>query len=887
MPVTASSRAPIIKQHSDDVSAGHWEFFASTGKLYWSDEVYKIHGLEVGGEIDIAAGIAAYHPEDQEKVSECIRLALEEKQNFQFDLRIVRPDGTWRNVRSIGFVKLDPDGEVGSVFGIFQDITKFVVSDTELERQKTLFEAVFRESIDAIILADINRIIVMANPAVTRIYGYEPNEIIGKSAKLFYPSDEEFKKQGKVRFHSESGRIGEPYEVYYKRKDGKIILSESVGTPFSDANGQVQGYIVVSRDITERKKVEEVINESERRFRHAFENAPTGIALITPDGVRIEVNKALASFLGYSPEELMGTEMKSTAADMDALDESMRLRQKVLDGEIEVYRNERRYRHKDGHIVWGEVTGSLYRNEKGEPQHFIAHTLDITERKRLEEQHSQLFTAIDALAESVVLFDAEDRFVFSNKTFRSHNIPVLDSLEFGKTYEEYLRAAINQGLMLSAIGREEEWLQERLERHRNPTGPIEVERQDGMWLLVHEQRLENGGLVLLSTTITEQKRAEEAETRAAARLRDILEIAPEAVFTISDDKKIQLFNHGAERIFGYTAEEVRGRHFDFLMPDRFRHNHVHYVSEFEDSGDTYRLMDSRGEIVGLRKDGSEFPATASVSSLEAGGDRMFTVMMQDVSARRKAENERRVALLEAEKANRAKSEFLASMSHELRTPLNAILGFADIIRHQYLGDIGQEKYLEYANDIHSSGDHLLSLINDILDLSAIEAGKRSLNIEGLNIADVIEETVSIVGELASHKQIKLVTDASNDLPTLHADKRAIRQILLNLISNALKFTPENGVVTVSAELSARKINMKVTDTGCGISSDDLLKLVNPFTRIEQNPHLATEGTGLGLSITKSLVELHEGKMEIESDIGNGTAVTISLPLLQHCYDEQS
>tara|TARA_Y100000031_G_scaffold56866_1_gene64556 strand:- start:47 stop:1387 length:1341 start_codon:yes stop_codon:yes gene_type:complete len=262
---------------------------------------------------------------------------------------------------------------------------------------------------------------------------------------------------------------------------------------------------------------------------------------------------------------------------------------------------------------------------------------------------------------------------------------------------------------------------------------------------------------------------------------------------------------------------------------------------------------------------------------ETGNPTRIRGTLQDISDVAEAQETLRLAVEDAEQANQAKSEFLAAMSHELRTPLNAILGFADIIGREYLGPIGNRNYLEYAEDIQSSGEHLLSLVNDLLDISTIEAGELALNKEELSIREVVLETFHTVAVQAANNDIQLVTQANWDLPPLYADRRALRQILMNLASNAIKFTPKGGKITMSVRASKGETIFQVADTGVGISVDRLPSLTEPFSRIEHEPDKATEGWGLGLAITKSLVDLHKGTMEIESEIGKGTTVTVSLP----------
>ena len=231
----------------------------------------------------------------------------------------------------------------------------------------------------------------------------------------------------------------------------------------------------------------------------------------------------------------------------------------------------------------------------------------------------------------------------------------------------------------------------------------------------------------------------------------------------------------------------------------------------------------------------------------------------------------------AEGANKAKSEFLANMSHELRTPLNAINGFSEIMVAEMFGALGDRRYKEYAGDILSSGQHLLALINDILDMSKIEAGKLTLNLEPVSVEEVVDDAVRLVRAKADEAGLTLRA-ALPDLPEVEADYRALKQIMLNLLSNAVKFTPKGGRVTVEAEQRGDGLRVTVSDTGIGISVEDLQRLARPFEQAESQLVKTQQGSGLGLALTKSLVELHQGRLDLESEPGVGTRVSFTLPL---------
>jgi len=255
---------------------------------------------------------------------------------------------------------------------------------------------------------------------------------------------------------------------------------------------------------------------------------------------------------------------------------------------------------------------------------------------------------------------------------------------------------------------------------------------------------------------------------------------------------------------------------------------------------------------------------------------LYTI--EDITERRNAEIALAEAIQAANAASAAKTEFLTSMSHELRTPLNAIIGFSDIMMGRTLGPIGDLKYLEYASDINNSGHHLLDLINGILDLSKIEAGKFELREANIDVLQLLKFCISMVGEQAKNNEVDIAPDIAPDLPPLFADELKCRQILVNILSNAVKFTPSGGKVKINIWFRREKACIfQITDTGIGIAAADIQKALTPFQQIDGELNRKYAGTGLGLPLAKSLVELHGGSLELHSEIGVGTTVTIRFP----------
>lgn len=284
----------------------------------------------------------------------------------------------------------------------------------------------------------------------------------------------------------------------------------------------------------------------------------------------------------------------------------------------------------------------------------------------------------------------------------------------------------------------------------------------------------------------------------------------------------------------------------------------------------FRYRHEDGRLLWIRETGE--PVFDPVGTLIG-----FRGTSQNVTVLKEAEQVAYNALASAEEANQAKSEFLATMSHEFRTPLNAILGFSEMMRAQYFGPLGAENYKEYADDIHDSGLHMLALINDILDIAAIEAGKRDFIKEVIDVAGLLQGCVRKLEQIAKDKGVELSLEVPSEVLTVYADKRSAIQVVLNLLSNAIKFTQQNGTVIVSAAAAGQKVMLTVKDTGIGIPPDRLPNITEPFSQRHVDPAIAQEGTGLGLSIVKGIVESHGGELLIKSEVGRGTTVTVTFP----------
>lgn len=371
----------------------------------------------------------------------------------------------------------------------------------------------------------------------------------------------------------------------------------------------------------------------------------------------------------------------------------------------------------------------------------------------------------------------------------------------------------------------------------------------------------------------------EREIRSAHnKYANILKAAHDAVISINEKHEIVIFNHGAEECFGYKASEVIGENIGMLIPEQFRAMHSKKITKFAEDKDNIKRKNDRSSIAGKKKSGETFLGEGSISKVEENGETFFTVILRDETERIGNEAKLKQATFDAEFANRSKSAFLANMSHELRTPLNAIIGFSSLLMDSDTIHLAEEKQREYSKDIHESGQHLLGLISDLLDLSKIESGKADLNEQQISPIDIIQCSISFIKVRADENNIKVVIDDVAEDIEIDVDARMLKQMLVNLLSNAVKFTPKGGEIKViTGQLESGDYSIKVRDSGIGIAEEHIDEVILPFWQVDSKHERANEGTGLGLPLVKSLIELHGGSMNVQSQFGAGTTVELIIP----------
>lgn len=377
----------------------------------------------------------------------------------------------------------------------------------------------------------------------------------------------------------------------------------------------------------------------------------------------------------------------------------------------------------------------------------------------------------------------------------------------------------------------------------------------------------------------ERARALELDVKhREARLRElssILDTATDGVVVTDDSGRILSLNRSAEALFGYDQRELAGDRFAVLFASESQAVAVEYFESLRANGVASLLNDGR-EVLGRVRQGGSIPLSMTIGRINDSPDRRFCAVLRDISAAKKTERDLVSARQAAEEASARKSDFLATISHEIRTPLNAIIGFAEIMLEERFGPIGTERYKEYLSDIRASGGHVISLVNDLLDLAKAEAGRMDLSLAGLDLNEIVSRCVGLMQGEAARARIVVRTSFAVKLPQIVGDDRSLRQIVLNLVSNAIRFTEAGGQVIVStASSDTGEVTVRIRDTGVGMSKEEIEAALEPFRQVATARR--SGGTGLGLPLTKALVTANGARLQITSARREGTLVEVVFP----------
>jgi len=620
------------------------------------------------------------------------------------------------------------------------------------------------------------------------------------------------------------------------------------------------------------------LRASERQFQALFDSSFQVMGLLAPDGTVIALNQPACALAGLPPEMVVGRPAWSFRGWARTEEIAARFR-----NSIETAASGRFVRYEtdiltdDGDVRVMDVSIKPIFDEAGAVVLMVCEARDITERTRIEDSlrdsEARLRSYLDAAMEGFFISGPGGRFIdvnpaacrtlgYSRADILTMRVP--DLIARGHP----LAAASLAGFRAVESGGV---FRGEMALHRKDGGLVRAE--------VNAVRLENGLFLGVARDVTERRLAEEALRASTNRLTALVRALPDLVFILDDEGRYREVIANDDALLVRSVEDTVGRRMDELLPAETAAAMMATLRRTLETGLPQRIEYALTVRAGPRW----FEGRTQLLAPDFGTRPMVLVLARDITERVETAERLAAAKELAEAANQAKSAFLATMSHELRTPLNAIIGFSDIMLHELFGPMGSPRYLEYARHVQSSGRHLLDLINDVLDMSKLEAGRFTLDEAWVDVADTLESCRALAAVPADHGGVSLTVVCPADLPMLFADERALRQVLLNLLSNAVKFTPRGGRVEARAEiredglLGPGGFLISVRDTGIGIAPEALARIAEPFQQADASIARRFGGTGLGLSISRDLIGLHGGNLCIDSEPGRGTTVTILFP----------
>ncbi len=613
------------------------------------------------------------------------------------------------------------------------------------------------------------------------------------------------------------------------------------------------------------------IVESEEKFRSAFDNPGIGAAISNLEGRFLRVNDAFCGMIGYSAAELL-TKTLYDITHPDDVSPSLDVRDRLAAMEFGQFEMEKRYLHKDGGVVFIRVTGTRMRDGDGRHVSNFAQIEDVTEQKRkadeLTEYRNLLQTVIETTTDSIYVKDRGGKYLLVNPAAQEM-MSKSEGEIVGKTDQELFGRA--QAVIVTLLDRQV--MREGATRTAEETGVSGGQRT---YLSTKSPyRDADGkisGIIGISTDITGRKQTQDKLEASEERYRTIYESSPDGISFTRLDGSFEDCNHAYSDLLGYSLEEQRKLRFQDITPRKWWDMEERILERLIETGEPVEF-----EKEYIHRDGHVFPVSIQAWLIrdEDGKPHRLLGRTQDITERKRVEGALIEAKEQAESANRTKTEFLANMSHELRTPLNAVIGFSEVMTRQLFGPMENGKYLQYASDINSSGKHLLDIITDILDISRVETGNIVLDEKVVDVAAVVKSCQRLIMDRAREAKLHFRVDLPVHLPGLYADELRLKQVIINLLSNAIKFTREGGSVTFSVEADENQgFTLTVADCGIGIDERELDLVLTPFYRSSNPDSRRREGAGLGLPLAKSLTELHGGTLEITSQAGIGTTVSV-------------
>jgi PAS domain S-box-containing protein len=714
--------------------------------------------------------------------------------------------------------------------------------------------------------------ILAVNDAAVHFYGYARPEFLKLTIKDLRPEEDVPELLRVVRETRQN--FGAPHQWRHRRKDGTVLDVEVSGHNLNFEGRPAR--LALAIDITERKKAEAALRSSEEWFRALIEKSSDIVAVLTPDGGVSFISPSVQSVMGYTPEEVQGHPYLDFVhpGDLKRVNEVF---EKILRSPGQTHIMEVRVLNKAGvyHVLEATTRSLLH---VPSVSGVVVNFRDVTERRVVEDalrQSEERFRVV--LANSPLTVYSQDSNLRYTWIYNPVGMTIGDMI--GKRDEDIY--APEEAAVLTHLKRLVLETGRGIREEISITANTLKRRFD---LTIEPLYSDRGvvGITCVALDMTERYHILAAQLEAEIRYEQIIHSTAEAVISIDETQRIVMFNRSAEHIFGYSAAEVIGQRLDILLPPEVAPRHREYVEQFRDELEAARGMGMRhADLHGRRKDGSLFPLDASISKVDHAGRPLFTVMLQDITERKRAEQMMREAerlVMEVERDKQVmgfKERFVSFVSHEFRTPLSIILSSKELLHH-YGERMTPEQREEHFRNITQQTQYMITLLEEILMLDRAQSGTMPFNPSAVDIVGLCRTLVEQMS-LMDKGVHRLRLDANVSFGELLLDEGLLRHILGNLLTNALKYSPAGSAVELRVSQEANELVLQVQDYGIGIPPDDMRRLFEPFFRASNVKQVS--GTGLGLVIVKNSIEAHGGSIAVESQVGEGTTFTVRLPAL--------
>jgi len=881
----------LLHEMSSIAKIGAWSLDVASRRVALTDEVVRIHDLEAGEEASIEQGLSMFEGEHRNRIEVALNEAIESGHPYDLELEMRTSKGSEKWVRTIGFPVLS-DGKVVTIRGTLQDIT----DRKRAEQARSQAEERFRRMAETVgevfwlSTPDFSRFDYLS-PAFEPIWGMPCQELYDDGLAWLapiHPDDSEM-----VRTAYQAVRDGVPCDIEFRllRRDGTLRWVNSRAYPLRRSDGTVEMVSGVVTDITERKQAALRLGAAEAKLRLFIENAPAALAMLDRQMRYLFVSRRWLTDYRLNQQDVIGICHYDVFPDIP--ERWREIHRRCLAGATEKCDDDP-YVRADGSTEWLHWEIRPWMEDNGEIGGILIMSENVTERVLSREQVRKLSLAVEQSPNGIQITSAVGGMIeYVNEAFLNmtgyardeligHNPNIVSSgLTPATTYADLWRT-LSDG---------QAWQGEFINRRKNGEIFIEFAR-------ISPVRNEEGAVshyLAIKDDITERKRIGQeldlyrhhleevvtmrtAELRAAeSKLRLILESSADGLYGMDVDGCLTFINSAACQMLGYAPSELLGR----SSHATFHHSNVdgsaypyHLCPAFTTVRDG--VVRRTTDEVFWRANGTAFPVAYAVHPMMQDETIVGVVVsFSDITARIEADQAREAALAEAQRLARLRRDFLANMSHEIRTPLNAVLGLAQIGRVERQLDRAQGLF----SRILDSGQALLEVVDDILDFSKIEAGKVQAEKAPLILGAMVDRAVALVSHRAYEKGLRFRVEEAPGLPvTILGDSLRQTQVLGNLLSNAVKFTPTGGTVVVSVDTVGGKLLLRVSDTGIGMTAEQIGRLFQPFEQADGSTTRHYGGSGLGLSICRHLVNLMDGEISVESTLGTGSLFTVRLPL---------